>query len=88
MTFTATSISPATLSYCFSSSLPFFVSVNNTEELKKINLLPNETSVILDNLKYSTRYKFTLNAMTIEGTGPVVTTAITIMDEGEAEKKP
>ncbi|KAL7867499.1 hypothetical protein SRHO_G00088830 [Serrasalmus rhombeus] len=55
--------------------------INNTEELKEITLLANETSVILENLKYSTRYKFYLNAMTIKGSGPIVTTAITIMDE-------
>ncbi|XP_017561975.1 neuronal cell adhesion molecule a isoform X7 [Pygocentrus nattereri] len=55
--------------------------INNTEELKEMTLLANETSVILENLKYSTRYKFYLNAMTIKGSGPIVTTAITIMDE-------
>ncbi|KAI4881613.1 hypothetical protein NFI96_026823 [Prochilodus magdalenae] len=55
--------------------------INNTEELKEITLLFNETSVILENLKHSTRYKFYLNAMTIKGSGPAVTTAITIMDE-------
>ncbi|XP_066526064.1 neuronal cell adhesion molecule a isoform X1 [Hoplias malabaricus] len=55
--------------------------VNNTEELKEMTLQANETSVVLDSLKYSTRYKFFLNAMTIKGSGPDVTTVVTIMDE-------
>ncbi|XP_076862831.1 neuronal cell adhesion molecule a isoform X3 [Brachyhypopomus gauderio] len=55
--------------------------VNNTEELKELTFLANETSVTLENLKYSTRYMFYFNAMTIKGAGPAITTAITIMDE-------
>ncbi|XP_072528693.1 neuronal cell adhesion molecule a isoform X3 [Salminus brasiliensis] len=55
--------------------------INNTDELKEMTLLANETSIILENLKYSTRYMFYLNAMTIKGSGPVVTTTITVMDE-------
>ncbi|XP_037398253.1 neuronal cell adhesion molecule a isoform X17 [Pygocentrus nattereri] len=61
--------------------------INNTEELKEMTLLANETSVILENLKYSTRYKFYLNAMTIKGSGPIVTTAITIMDEAMTSRQ-
>ncbi|XP_049330207.1 neuronal cell adhesion molecule a isoform X4 [Astyanax mexicanus] len=55
--------------------------INSTDELKEMTLLANETSISLENLKYSTRYMFYLNAMTIKGSGPVVTTAITIVDE-------
>lgn len=69
--------------FCFNSLLV----VNTTEELgplKELLLLANETSITLDNLKYSTRYKFYLNAMTVKGSGPTVTEeAVTIMDEGE-----
>lgn len=64
-----------------------FFLVNATNELeppKELNLPPNETSVTLDNLKYSTRYKFYLNAMTVMGPGPIVIEeAVTVMDEGE-----
>ncbi|KAK7129963.1 hypothetical protein R3I93_019569 [Phoxinus phoxinus] len=60
-------------------------SINTTDELgplKEQLLLANETSITLDNLKYSTRYKFYLNAMTVKGSGPTVTEeAVTIMDE-------
>uniref|UniRef100_A0AAR2LDG1 Neuronal cell adhesion molecule a n=1 Tax=Pygocentrus nattereri TaxID=42514 RepID=A0AAR2LDG1_PYGNA len=45
------------------------------------------SNVILENLKYSTRYKFYLNAMTIKGSGPIVTTAITIMDEAMTSRQ-
>uniref|UniRef100_A0AAZ3QYM7 Neuronal cell adhesion molecule a n=1 Tax=Oncorhynchus tshawytscha TaxID=74940 RepID=A0AAZ3QYM7_ONCTS len=42
----------------------------------------NETTVILADLKYSTRYKFYFNAKTIKGSGPTITEeAVTIMDE-------
>ncbi|XP_036432699.1 neuronal cell adhesion molecule a isoform X5 [Colossoma macropomum] len=61
--------------------------INSTEELKEMTLLANETSVVLENLKYSTRYKFYLNAMTIKGSGPIVTTAITIMDEAMTSRQ-
>ncbi|XP_056603798.1 neuronal cell adhesion molecule a isoform X3 [Triplophysa dalaica] len=55
---------------------------NELEPLKELTLPPNETSVTLDNLKYSTRYKFYLNAMTIIGLGPtVIEEAVTVMDE-------
>ncbi|XP_067284536.1 neuronal cell adhesion molecule a isoform X8 [Pseudorasbora parva] len=60
-------------------------SINTTDELgplKELLLPANETNITLDNLKYSTRYKFYLNAMTINGSGPTVTEeAVTIMDE-------
>uniref|UniRef100_A0A6D2YBA2 Neuronal cell adhesion molecule-like n=1 Tax=Takifugu rubripes TaxID=31033 RepID=A0A6D2YBA2_TAKRU len=59
--------------------------VNSSNELgpkEKLALPANETSVTLSNLKYSTRYKFYLNAKTVRGAGPAVTQeAVTIMDE-------
>uniref|UniRef100_A0A671MQ32 Neuronal cell adhesion molecule-like n=1 Tax=Sinocyclocheilus anshuiensis TaxID=1608454 RepID=A0A671MQ32_9TELE len=59
--------------------------INTTDELgplKELLLAANETSITLDNLKHSTRYKFYLNAKTIKGSGPTVTEeGITIMDE-------
>nr|XP_019934669.1 PREDICTED: neuronal cell adhesion molecule-like isoform X6 [Paralichthys olivaceus] len=59
--------------------------VNNSNELgpvEELALLANETSVTLPNLKYSTRYKFYLNAKTVRGAGPAISQeAITIMDE-------
>ncbi|XP_071753594.1 neuronal cell adhesion molecule-like isoform X9 [Centroberyx gerrardi] len=63
--------------------------VNNSNELgpvKEVALPANETSVTLLNLKYSTRYKFYLNAKTVRGAGPAISQeAVTIMDEGEEE---
>ncbi|XP_077452359.1 neuronal cell adhesion molecule isoform X3 [Stigmatopora argus] len=62
--------------------------VNNSNELgpeENLALAPNETSVTLLNLKYSTRYKFYLNAKTSKGAGPAVTQeAVTIVDEAPA----
>ncbi|XP_057692804.1 neuronal cell adhesion molecule-like isoform X4 [Corythoichthys intestinalis] len=62
--------------------------VNNSNELgpeETLALAANETSVTLLNLKYSTRYKFYLNAKTSKGPGPAVTQeAITIVDEAPA----
>ncbi|XP_030280992.1 neuronal cell adhesion molecule-like isoform X6 [Sparus aurata] len=59
--------------------------VNNSNELgpvEELALPPNETSFTLPNLKYSTRYKFYLNAKTVVGAGPAISQeAITIMDE-------
>ncbi|XP_060932049.1 neuronal cell adhesion molecule-like isoform X5 [Limanda limanda] len=59
--------------------------VNNSNELgpvEELALLANETSVTLPNLKYSTRYKFYLNAKTVKGEGPVISQeAVTIVDE-------
>ncbi|XP_060932056.1 neuronal cell adhesion molecule-like isoform X11 [Limanda limanda] len=61
--------------------------VNNSNELgpvEELALLANETSVTLPNLKYSTRYKFYLNAKTVKGEGPVISQeAVTIVDEGK-----
>ncbi|XP_018540091.1 neuronal cell adhesion molecule isoform X6 [Lates calcarifer] len=59
--------------------------VNNSNELgpvEELALLANETSVTLPNLKYSTRYKFYLNAKTVRGAGPAISQeTVTIMDE-------
>ncbi|KAL0968765.1 hypothetical protein UPYG_G00271400 [Umbra pygmaea] len=50
--------------------------------MEELHLAANETSVKLHNLKYSTRYKFYLNARTVRGAGPVITEeAVTTMDE-------
>uniref|UniRef100_A0A667WB64 Neuronal cell adhesion molecule n=1 Tax=Myripristis murdjan TaxID=586833 RepID=A0A667WB64_9TELE len=61
--------------------------VNNSNELgpvKELALPANETSITLPNLKYSTRYKFYLNAKTVRGAGPAISQeAVTIMDEGK-----
>ncbi|XP_062317465.1 neuronal cell adhesion molecule-like isoform X3 [Osmerus eperlanus] len=66
-----------------------YQTVNNSNELGpvvELALPPNETSVTLLNLKYSTRYKFYFNAKTNRGAGPAITEeAITIMDEGIIE---
>uniref|UniRef100_A0A671MSN2 Neuronal cell adhesion molecule-like n=1 Tax=Sinocyclocheilus anshuiensis TaxID=1608454 RepID=A0A671MSN2_9TELE len=65
--------------------------INTTDELgplKELLLAANETSITLDNLKHSTRYKFYLNAKTIKGSGPTVTEeGITIMDEAMTSKQ-
>ncbi|XP_035377551.1 neuronal cell adhesion molecule a isoform X14 [Electrophorus electricus] len=61
--------------------------VNNTEEVKEMTFLANETSITLENLKYSTHYKFFLNGMTIKGSGPAITKAITIMDEAMTSRQ-
>ncbi|XP_061577032.1 neuronal cell adhesion molecule-like isoform X2 [Cololabis saira] len=63
--------------------------VNNSNELGPVEVLAlpaNETSVTLPNLKYSTRYKFYLNAKTFTGEGPAITQeAITTTDEGKSQ---
>ncbi|XP_039988696.1 neuronal cell adhesion molecule-like isoform X2 [Xiphias gladius] len=63
--------------------------VNNSNELgpvEELALLANETSVTLSNLKYSTRYKFYLNAKTGRGAGPAISQeVVTIMDEGNTQ---
>ncbi|XP_016430214.1 neuronal cell adhesion molecule a isoform X11 [Sinocyclocheilus rhinocerous] len=65
--------------------------INTTDELgplKELLLAANETSITLDNLKHSTRYKFYLNAKTIKGSGPTVTEeGVTIMDEAMTSKQ-
>ncbi|KAJ7409991.1 neuronal cell adhesion molecule isoform X1 [Pitangus sulphuratus] len=59
--------------------------VNNTHELGplvEIRIPANESSLILKNLNYSTRYKFYFNAQTSVGSGSQITEeAVTIMDE-------
>ncbi|KAK0155617.1 Neuronal cell adhesion molecule [Merluccius polli] len=64
-----------------------YQSVNSSNELgpaKQLTLAPNETSVTLPNLKYSTRYKFYLSAKTAKGAGPaIMEEAVTIVDEGK-----
>ncbi|XP_061577046.1 neuronal cell adhesion molecule-like isoform X13 [Cololabis saira] len=65
--------------------------VNNSNELGPVEVLAlpaNETSVTLPNLKYSTRYKFYLNAKTFTGEGPAITQeAITTTDEAVASRQ-
>ncbi|XP_075945508.1 neuronal cell adhesion molecule-like isoform X11 [Anarhichas minor] len=62
--------------------------VNNSNELgpvEELALPANETSVTLLNLKYSTRYKFYLNAKTVRGAGLAISQeAVTIVDEGKS----
>lgn len=69
-----------------SSTTP--VVTNNSNELgpeEELALPPNETSVTLSNLKYSTRYKFSLSAKTVRGPGPAISQeAVTIVDEGKS----
>ncbi|XP_061773024.1 neuronal cell adhesion molecule-like isoform X7 [Nerophis ophidion] len=49
---------------------------------EELALAANESSVTVPDLKFSTRYKFYLNAKTHKGAGPAVTMeAVTIMDE-------
>ncbi|EMP39012.1 Neuronal cell adhesion molecule [Chelonia mydas] len=59
--------------------------VNSTHELGpliEIRIPANETSLILSNLNYSTRYKFYFYAQTSVGSGSQITEeAVTIMDE-------
>lgn len=50
----------------------------------EIRIPANESSLILKNLNYSTRYKFYFNAQTSVGSGSQITEeAVTIMDEGK-----
>ncbi|XP_071659354.1 neuronal cell adhesion molecule isoform X39 [Patagioenas fasciata] len=64
-----------------------FQPINNTHELGplvEIRIPANESSMILKNLNYSTRYKFYFNAQTSVGSGSQITEeAVTIMDEGK-----
>ncbi|XP_063998218.1 neuronal cell adhesion molecule isoform X9 [Pogoniulus pusillus] len=64
-----------------------FQPINNTHELGplvEIRIPANESSLILKNLNYSTRYKFYFNAQTSVGSGSQITEeAITIMDEAD-----
>ncbi|XP_075786062.1 neuronal cell adhesion molecule isoform X10 [Pelodiscus sinensis] len=62
-----------------------FQPINSTHELGPlvdIRIPANETSLILSNLNYSTRYKFYFYAQTSVGSGSQITEeAVTIMDE-------
>ncbi|XP_039362315.1 neuronal cell adhesion molecule isoform X13 [Mauremys reevesii] len=64
-----------------------FQPINSTHEfgpLVEIRIPANETSLILSNLNYSTRYKFYFYAQTSVGAGSQITEeAVTIMDEGK-----
>ncbi|XP_023123716.2 neuronal cell adhesion molecule-like isoform X8 [Amphiprion ocellaris] len=65
--------------------------VNNSNELgpvEEVALAANETSITLPTLKYSTRYKFYLNAKTVTGPGPAITQEVVpIMDEAVASRQ-
>ncbi|XP_033940473.1 neuronal cell adhesion molecule-like isoform X14 [Pseudochaenichthys georgianus] len=65
--------------------------VNDSNELgplEELALPANETSVTVFSLKYSTRYKFYLNAITVSGAGPAISQeAVTIMDEAVASRQ-
>ncbi|XP_063165495.1 neuronal cell adhesion molecule isoform X4 [Candoia aspera] len=62
-----------------------FQPINSTHELghlEEINIPANETSLILSNLNYSTRYKFYFYAQTSVGSGSQITEeAVIIMNE-------
>ncbi|XP_042322737.1 neuronal cell adhesion molecule isoform X5 [Sceloporus undulatus] len=62
-----------------------FQPINSTHDLghlEEISIPPNETSLTLSNLNYSTRYKFYLCAQTSVGSGNQITEeAVTVMDE-------
>lgn len=64
--------------------------VNNTDELgqlEELTMPANETSIILHNLKYSTRYKFYFSAKTLAGSGPHITEEFeTIIDTGKLHR--
>ncbi|XP_035858864.1 neuronal cell adhesion molecule-like isoform X21 [Sander lucioperca] len=65
--------------------------VNNSNELgpvEELALPANATSFTLLNLKYSTRYKFYLNAKTVRGAGLAISQeAVTIMDEAVTSRQ-
>ncbi|XP_037744257.1 neuronal cell adhesion molecule isoform X31 [Chelonia mydas] len=68
-----------------------FQPINSTHELGpliEIRIPANETSLILSNLNYSTRYKFYFYAQTSVGSGSQITEeAVTIMDEAMASRQ-
>ncbi|KAJ8008781.1 hypothetical protein DPEC_G00081980 [Dallia pectoralis] len=68
-----------------------YQTVNNSNDLgpeEEVTLPANETTITLNNLKYSTRYKFYFNAKTIKGSGPTITEeAVTVMDEAMQNKQ-
>ncbi|XP_027882296.1 neuronal cell adhesion molecule-like isoform X12 [Xiphophorus couchianus] len=65
--------------------------VNNSNELgpeEELALASNETSVTLQNLKYSPRYKFYLNARTSVGAGPAISQeAVVKQDEAVTSRQ-
>ncbi|XP_077194675.1 neuronal cell adhesion molecule isoform X26 [Paroedura picta] len=68
-----------------------FQPINSTHELghlEEISIPANETTMILSNLNYSTRYKFYFYAKTSVGSGNQITEeAVTIMDEAKASRQ-
>ncbi|XP_063165496.1 neuronal cell adhesion molecule isoform X5 [Candoia aspera] len=68
-----------------------FQPINSTHELghlEEINIPANETSLILSNLNYSTRYKFYFYAQTSVGSGSQITEeAVIIMNEAKASRQ-
>ncbi|XP_025021052.1 neuronal cell adhesion molecule isoform X3 [Python bivittatus] len=68
-----------------------FQPINSTHELghlEEINIPANETSLILSNLNYSTRYKFYFYAQTSVGAGSQITEeAVIIMNEAKASRQ-
>ncbi|XP_042322742.1 neuronal cell adhesion molecule isoform X9 [Sceloporus undulatus] len=68
-----------------------FQPINSTHDLghlEEISIPPNETSLTLSNLNYSTRYKFYLCAQTSVGSGNQITEeAVTVMDEAKASRQ-
>ncbi|XP_030071703.1 neuronal cell adhesion molecule isoform X3 [Microcaecilia unicolor] len=68
-----------------------FQPINSTHELgplQEIRIPANETSLILRNLNYSTRYKFYFYAHTSVGPGSQITEeSVTIMDEAMASRQ-
>ncbi|XP_069484074.1 neuronal cell adhesion molecule isoform X13 [Ambystoma mexicanum] len=68
-----------------------FQPINSTHELGpqiEVRIPANETSLILRNLNYSTRYKFYFYAHTSVGAGNQITEeAVTIMDEAMASRQ-
>ncbi|XP_058047804.1 neuronal cell adhesion molecule isoform X10 [Ahaetulla prasina] len=68
-----------------------FQPINSTHELRhleEINIPANETSLILSNLNYSTRYKFYFYAQTSVGSGSQITEeAVIIMNEAKASRQ-
>uniref|UniRef100_A0A8C2WCV6 Neuronal cell adhesion molecule a n=1 Tax=Cyclopterus lumpus TaxID=8103 RepID=A0A8C2WCV6_CYCLU len=58
------------------------------QPVEELALPANETSVTLPNLKYSTRYKFYLNAKTVRGAGVAISQeAVTVIDEAVASRQ-
>uniref|UniRef100_A0A096LV94 Neuronal cell adhesion molecule n=1 Tax=Poecilia formosa TaxID=48698 RepID=A0A096LV94_POEFO len=65
--------------------------VNNSNELgpeEELALAANETSVTLQNLKYSPRYKFYLNARTSVGAGPAISQEAVVKQDEDSQSPP